>query len=109
MFCGLPIGVRQLPIFAATVCKITVSGLSSSLSARVKTVIAKGTKVISATSFVMMAEKKKQRSTKISRTALVFFAFFSRLFAQNSKSPADVKPDITAIRQKSKAKVLKSI
>ena len=75
-------GVKQLPILAATVCRITVIGIRVVLPATFKTVIAKGTKVIRATSFVIIPEKKKHKRVKIRIMLLVFFALESRWLEQ---------------------------
>src|SRR5574344_236582 len=58
-FCGLPIGVNILPIFAAIVSKETTGIIKSFLSKLTKTFNDNGTNIISATSLVISIEKKK--------------------------------------------------
>ena len=83
-FCGFPIGMSMLPRFAAMVCK-TIVGTRSSLPSRI--VIANGTKVSSATSFVMAMLKKKQRKTRVPISIQIFFTDDKSFCASKSKNP----------------------
>ena len=65
----------MLPRFAAIVC-ITMTGISSSSKAAIlSTVMANGTKVISATSLVITMLEKKHNDTRMTATCLLPFAF----------------------------------
>ena len=106
MFWGFPIGVSELPTFALTVCIMTVTGIKSGLFASFSTAIERGTKVISATSLVIIAEEKKQINTRQKISSLMFFALFTSDLAQAENTLAFEKPAITDIRQKSRERVL---
>ena len=57
-FWGLPMGVSMLPRLAAMVCQVTVGTISLMRLASVKVRIARGTKMIRATSLVISMELK---------------------------------------------------
>ena len=102
-------GVSILPRFAATVSKVT-SGISRcGLFERVSIIIEKGTKVISATSFVITIDEKKHSRLRIRHRLREFFANESSLEASILKIPSLLNPAMTAIRQKSRARVRKSM
>lgn len=102
-------GVSILPKFAATV-SITAIGISLSDFPDIFNVVTvNGTKVMSATSFVIIIAQKKQSSPKISERPVTLLTFERSFSAMNLKTPSLFKPAITAIKQKSKPNVRKSI
>ena len=108
-FCGFPIGVAMLPRFAAMVCR-TITGIISSVRpAMFKIRIAKGTKVIKATSFVISILEKKQRAVRVRISCLVLFKPESREEPRNWNSPISFRPATTVIRENKSASVRKSI
>ena len=66
----------------------------------------KGTKVISATSFVMIMLEKKHRNTSTEESLLTFPAPARSFWPRRVKTPMDWKPPTTAIRQNRRARVL---
>ena len=102
-------GVSILPRFAATVSSV-ISGMRSCfLSDRLSIIIEKGTKVMSATSFVIAIDEKKHSKLRM-RHKLRESAANERSFEASSlKIPSLLKPAITAIRQNKRARVRKSM
>ena len=108
----MPIGVSILPRFAATVCIATQLRIHFSRthsSVLLSIIIANGTKVISATSFVIIIDIKKHNRTNVSTIEDVFLTLFNTLSAIKSKIPSCLNTATIVIRQKSIASVLKSI
>ena len=87
--------MSMLPRFAAMVWR-TMVGTSRSLPSR--SMIANGTKVMSATSFVMAMLKKKQRKTSVPISIQVFFTEDKSLCASRSKNPFCLNTFIITIR-----------
>ena len=85
-FCGLPTGVSILPRFAAMVCSTITGTAKFVLPDFFTTSIAKGTKVISATSFVISIDVKKQSIIKTKETALKFLVRSKRAFANEENT-----------------------
>ena len=86
-FCGLPMGVSMLPRFAAIVCRTMMRTIDSSRPAIDSIMTEKGTKVISATSFVIAMLAKKQRNTRQKESCLVVFIFLRSACPMRSKVP----------------------
>lgn len=61
--------------------------------------IARGTKIIRATSFVTIMDEKNGSSTRNRERTLRFGAFLTRRQAVLEKNPQLSSPDVTAIRQ----------
>ena len=74
-----------------------------------KYVTVNGTKVISATSFVISIDVKKQSEIKIKESVRKFFVLQRRELASAEKTPFSRNPAIMPIRQKSNDIVLKSM
>ena len=111
-FCGFPIGVNILPRFAASVCIMITRSIHFLLnfsSILCMIVIVNGTNVISATSFVITMDKKKQRKTRTNATPATVLVRASSFSASRSKNPSFRKPATTVIRQNKTASVRKSI
>ena len=102
-------GVSMLPRLAATVWSTAMGTSSRSCPARRSTVMPKGMKVMSATSFVMTMLNAKGRNTSSSIMLRVVEARRSSLPARQTNTPASWKPFITAIREKSSASVSQSM
>ena len=89
-FCGLPIGVSILPRLADIVCK-TTTGISHFFSS-VCPIISNstkvnGTKVMSATSLVIIILKKKQSKVSVTTSWRIFFTLFNSFREISSKTP----------------------
>ena len=69
----------------------------------------KGTKVMSATSFVTAMLEKKQSSTRIHASCRAFLTQLSSAWATHWKTPVLCSPDITPIRQNRMDRVRRSI
>ena len=95
----MPTGVSMLPRFAATVCSTTMRMRSCVRSAMPSTTTANGTKVKSATSFVISIAAKKLSSTSSSPIARTLPAFSHSVCARCAKRPACRSPATTVIRQ----------
>ena len=78
----MPIGVIILPRLAAIVCKTMTGIIISFRSAIDRIITANGTKVISATSFVISMLEKKQSATSSRLKSLVDLAFFNSVPAR---------------------------
>ena len=102
-------GVSMLPRFAATVWSTTSGTMSRSCLAMRSDTSPKGTKVMSATSFVTIMLPTKGRPTSTASSARVPCARRSSAFARQMKSPACWKPFITAMSEKSRASVSQSM
>ena len=98
-------GVAMLPRLAAMVCMVT-TGIARRVSPAMPSASsAKGTKVISATSFVTsMLAKKHKKIRQASSWRLVPVRLSSHSPARWNR-PAPCRAAITAIRQKSRASV----
>ena len=108
-FCGLPTGVAMLPRFAATVWS-TMTGMSRSvrpMACKIST--AKGTNVMSETSFVTSIEVKNGSSTSIIVTRRRLPRPVSSLWAITAKSPQPFSPSTTAMRQNSRHRTRRSM
>ena len=99
----------MLPRFAARVWSTTVNRTSFSSPHIFRVIIARGTKTIRATSLVITMLKKKGMKTRTKRMPAVLLNFPSRNLEQFSKAPNFLKEAMTAIRQKSRKRVLKSM
>ena len=99
----------MLPRLAASVCSATTGISSFSCSAMRRTVMANGTKVISATSLVIAMLQKKGRKTRTAIICRVFFVRRSRTLPQYANSPSRCAPFITAIRLNRSASVSQSM
>lgn len=109
IFCGLPIGVAILPRLAPIVCNTTIYIIYSAAPAAVRSSIAKGTKVMSATSLVIIIPEKKHIKTRIKYNILVFL-IFSVIFSIISVNiPKLLNASTISISEKSNARTLKSI
>ena len=104
----MPIGVSELPIFAATVCRAIVGTASRSCPDILSTAIPNGTKVIRATSFVMTILKKKGRKTSAKSICDEVRVFLKSLSPRKTKSPPPEKPCMTAISEKRRVRVSQS-
>jgi hypothetical protein len=108
-FCGFPIGVRLEPILAARVCKIIAIAeyLVKPHSENTDNVI--GTKAISATSFVMNIDVKKQMNTSRNVSALRLFMPEANFTDIAESTPSRSIPFSETIRQNRQSNVLKSM
>ena len=99
----------MLPRFAATVSRTTRGMSSFSQPESFNATIVNGTKVMSATSFVITIEEKKQsrQSQRVRLRDVV--ARRSSFDARKRKTPRPPRPAITAMRQRSRARVRKSM
>ena len=88
-FCGFPIGVAMLPRFAAIVSSTTSLRTLSTLPLMRNTISVNGTKVISATSFVITILLKKQSITRIAESPLILPAPLSRKCPSILNIPSD--------------------
>lgn len=86
-FCGLPNGVKMLPKFAAIVCNTITIGANLRFFVSFRIKIAKGTKVISATSFVINMLEKKQSKINAKEIERNIFILQQSLFARKEKTP----------------------
>lgn len=90
----------MLPRLAAAVWRTTSFMVLAGVVTFPAIMIARGTKIISATSFVTIMEEKNGSSTRNRESTLRFGAFFTRRQAVLEKNPQLSSPDVTAIRQK---------
>ena len=108
-FCGLPTGVSILPKFAEIVSSITIFPMLLLSFTDLRKNIVNGTKVISATSFVINILEKKQSITIKNVIFLLVSAFLLSTFPKAVKTFILLKPHTVIIRQNNKLNVLKSI
>ena len=100
--------MRTLPRFAATVCATMIQTRDFSSCAMPSTTMLNGTKVRSATSFVMSIAEKKLSAVSVSPMARTVFVRVQSLWASAENSPASRSPATTTMRQYNSASVLKS-
>ena len=108
-FWGFPTGVSMLPRFAATVMSAATRSARPSMPAARSVTRARGTNVMSATSFVTAMLAKKTIPTSANAIARWDFARETSHFPIESRTPRERSPATTAIRQKSSASVRQSI
>lgn len=89
----------MLPRFAAAVWRTTSFMVLAGVVTLPAIIIARGTKIISATSFVTTIEEKKGSRTRKRERTLRLGAFLTRRQAVLEKNPQLSSPDVTAIRQ----------
>jgi hypothetical protein len=102
-------GVSLLPRLAATVSR-TTSGINRSFLPEIARMITEnGTKVINATSFVIIIDEKKHSRLSIRHRLREFVANARSFEASILNIPSLLKPAITAMRQKRRERVRKSM
>ena len=107
-FWGFPMGVNILPVFAAMVWS-TITKTRYSCFSFLNSVIANGTKVNKATSFVISMAVKKHRNTRTTARVLSVFTDLHTRAPRQVKIPQEEKPATTVISEKSMNKVSKLI
>ena len=107
-FWGLPKGVAMLPRLAATVCKTITFIRCRRSPSRLSTRMAKGTKVIRATSLVMSMEEKKGSSTNKSTRARKFRFPCKSFWDKTANTLQLCSPATTTIREKSRQSTRRS-
>ncbi|BCJ99224.1 hypothetical protein bsdcttw_22650 [Anaerocolumna chitinilytica] len=105
----MPTGVSILPRLAAAVSKTTVKISLSINPDAVNKIMVKGTKVISATSFVINIEEKKHRRVSTKHSVLAFLKRGMTAKASASKRPMLFRPEMASIRLKRRERVRKSM
>lgn len=99
--CALPIGVSILPTFAPIVIKVTTRIACFSAFAIIKTEIAKGTKVTSATSLVISIAEKNVRDIRTRTNPRSVLTLLRRFAPMLLKTPIRWNPQTTIIKQTS--------
>ncbi len=92
----------MLPRFAAAVWRTTSFMVFAGVVTLPAIMIARGTKIIRATSFVTTIEEKNGSRTRNRERTLRFGAFLTSRQAVREKNPQLSRPDVTDIRQKSR-------
>ena len=102
-------GVSMLPRLADKVMKITAKQIWSCASAISKIKIPRGTKMMSATSFVMSILEKKHKHTNNIRRPVNEWILFVKYSPRLWKKPISFSPAETSIKEKSNIRVWKSM
>ena len=96
-------------VSVATVSRVIKIIALSFLPIKLSIISVNGTKVISATSFVISIEEKKHKRHKTILNEEKRFTYLKSFSARSEKTPILLSPAVTAIKLKSKESVLKSI
>ena len=102
-------GVAMLPRLAATVCNTTTGMARSFRPQRSRARRAKGTKVIRATSLVMIMLVKKHSSTSVSASWRLLWTLPKSLSVSRSNSPARWNPRTSSISENNSPSTRRSI
>ena len=98
-FWAFPNGMDMLPRMAATVCRTTTGTIRSLLFAILRTSIANGTKVSSATSLVMNMAQKNGSSTSRRQSTLTLLSPPRMRWARILNTLHFLRPATTAMKQ----------
>ena len=99
----------MLPRFAAAVWSTTSFMVFAGVVTLPAIIIARGTKMMRATSFVTIMEEKKGSRTRKRERILRLGAFFTRRQAALAKKPQLSSPDVTDMRQNSRQSTRQSM